>query len=67
VIIAVVAIALWVVGWAVRPPFLVGLGLAALASLAVLLPNRAMLRADQTFPELRRHPCPLAARGLMDG
>ncbi len=64
VIIAAVAIALWVVGSAVRPPLVIGLGLAVLASLLVLLPNRAMLRVDETFPELRRLPL---ARWLLGG
>jgi O-antigen/teichoic acid export membrane protein len=64
VIIVAVSIALWLVGSAVRPPLIVGLGLAALASLLVFLPNRAMLRVDETFPELRRLPL---SRWLLGG
>ncbi len=56
VIIAAGAIGLWVVGTLLRPSLLLGLALAGVASLLVILPNRAMLRAGETFPELRRLP-----------
>lgn len=39
---------------ALTPPAVVGFGIAALASLAVIAYNRSALRAAETFPELRR-------------
>ena len=55
-IIAVATIALTVVATTIHPPALVQLGLAALASAAVLGLNRGALRLGETFPELARLP-----------
>jgi O-antigen/teichoic acid export membrane protein len=56
VAIAVAAVALGAVQLLVQPPVVVGLALAALASLAVLRVSRDLLGADQMFPELRKLP-----------
>jgi O-antigen/teichoic acid export membrane protein len=55
-IIAVTSIALGAVSVAFRPPLIVQLGLAGLASLAVLGLNRRSLQIGQTFPEIVRLP-----------
>jgi O-antigen/teichoic acid export membrane protein len=55
-IIAVATIALTLVATTIHPPVLVQLGLAALASAAVLGLNRGALRLGETFPELARLP-----------
>jgi O-antigen/teichoic acid export membrane protein len=52
--IAVAALALFAVAAIADPPALVGFGLAALVSLAVLVVNRDQLRIGDTFPELNR-------------
>lgn len=55
-IIAVAALGLFAINTAVAPPVIVQVGLAAVASLAVLLLNRQSLQMAQTFPEFRRLP-----------
>ena len=62
--IVLVALALLAVTTVLRPSLIVGVGLAAAASLAVLLPSRARLRIRDTFPELLRLP---GARLLFGG
>jgi O-antigen/teichoic acid export membrane protein len=56
VVIAVVTGALAVMSAVVRPPLVAQLGLAGLASLAVLGLNRRSLRLGETFPEIGRLP-----------
>ena len=51
---AVSATALLVIEMLVSPPLMIGLGLAALASLIVLAQGRHLLEFDDTFPELMR-------------
>lgn len=56
VLIAIAAGTLALVQWLVRPNVIVGLALAALASLVVVLANRRLLRVEETFPEVLRLP-----------
>ncbi|MEO8228374.1 MAG: flippase [Chloroflexota bacterium] len=55
-IIAVAAAGLFAINTVVSPPVIVQIGLAAIASLAVLLLNRGSLQMAQTFPEFRKLP-----------
>jgi O-antigen/teichoic acid export membrane protein len=55
-VIAVATAALAAVSAAVNPPLIVQLGLAGIASAAVLGLNRHSLQLGQTFPEIRRLP-----------
>jgi O-antigen/teichoic acid export membrane protein len=56
VIIAVAAIGLFTINTILSPHPIVQVGLAAIASLAVLMLNRHSLQMAQTFPEFRRLP-----------
>ncbi len=56
VLVALAAGALALVQLIVRPHVVVGLALAALASLVVVLANRRLLRVVETFPEIARLP-----------
>ena len=56
VLIAAAAAGLALVQWLFDPNVVVGLALAALASLVVLLSNRRLLRVEETFPEVLRLP-----------
>jgi O-antigen/teichoic acid export membrane protein len=56
VVIAVTTAVLGIVSMVVRPPLVIQLGLAGLASLAVLGLNRRSLRLGETFPEVGRLP-----------
>ncbi|MEX1171241.1 MAG: oligosaccharide flippase family protein [Chloroflexota bacterium] len=56
VIVALAVATLGLVQVVVRPHVLVGLCLAAVASLVVLLTNRHLLRVGETFPEVLRLP-----------
>lgn len=55
-IIAVAAAGLFAINTVIAPPVIVQVGLAAIASLAVLRLNRHALQMAQTFPEFRRLP-----------
>ena len=55
-VIAVATIALLAVNLSARPPTIVQLALAGLASVVVLALNRHSLHMAETFPELRRLP-----------
>jgi O-antigen/teichoic acid export membrane protein len=47
---------LWIIAWLLHPPFFVGLGLSAVASVLVVLANRSLLEVRSTFPEILRVP-----------
>lgn len=55
-IIALSAVGLFLVQWAVSLPIYISLLLAALVSLIVLLTNRKLLNVGQMFPEVLRFP-----------
>ena len=54
--VAAATLAVWLFEVVFSPPFVVALGAAALASLAVLLASRHALEAAEMFPEVARLP-----------
>jgi O-antigen/teichoic acid export membrane protein len=62
---ATAAIALLALGLLLRPPFWVGVGLAAVGWLACVWASRAALRVEAMFPELGRWPVLRAAAPLL--
>lgn len=54
--VGALSVVLALVEWALDPPFLAGAALVAAASLVLLRSSRSVLRLEETFPEIARHP-----------